>query len=593
MSHDQGAAKASWSKSNLPFAAMGVLIVLAFGLAAYSEAMMMLPIDDSDEGGYMAESLWIADRGHAPGFIRACWAGEYPYCQRHPLAQMLASPLVGRSLEHLRRVRALKVALSAAGLGLVLALAFRMMRPPAALLMIALLALSGNWYAKARVFTAEPLIYVFFFLAWSLIAGRQKTRWRWPLAGAAWGLSYLAKGTALLLTFALPLAWAAYACVRRLGDEAFPARKTVLRFALKACLPFLIAAVVFGGPLLIRNTVRFGNPIRNLSSSCMWLDSWADHVSLYQDPPAPAPTFLSYVRTHSLRQMIARVSFGMKKQVPRFLGGFACERGFGEIAWHATLAVSAAIILLGTLAALRDYRSWSGVYTLCLLIVSACLFSWYSYITYASRFMATLAPIVGVYALSDARKLTPRADARLHDAVRRLALPAACIALLLLGFRTRWRDLCLPRGPVPTTPEYRFLLEWYNRRVAAPRAVCFQTPNLAPRYQMGWLRNPGGRAFHIPNFKTIGELQEYMDARGARYLIIERDSLKERLPLLSPYFGVTKDNALEVRRPLPGWRPHAQDPYPPLDFVILERDRKHSAPSPPPGRPPAMSHTPR
>ena len=552
------------------------LLLIAFALAAHSESMMLLPVDDSDEGGYMDEACWIAERGHLFGFLRACWTGAYPFYQRHPLVQILASPVARRSLDALRPVRAVKIAASVAALGLIFAAACRMVRPAAALLMVSLLALSINGFGKSRVLTAEPVVYAPFFVAWAPIAGKLRPRGRWFWAGVMLGLAYLAKGTALLLMVTLPVAWGFRVLVQWRLRQSLKPESGWRTLALRAAAPFLAGVVLVGGHLMARNAIRFGNPLRNLASSMMWVDSWAEHVMVYQEPSHPKPTLWRYLRTHSPRQIAARVAFGARQHAPRMLGGFASDRGFGRAVWFVTLAVSAALILLGLAAVVRDFASWEGAYTLCLVGVGFCLFSWYAYISYASRFTATFAPILGTCALLAGPRLL-RVDKAWPRIEKRVALAVACAAIALLGFRTRWSDLRLPTGPVPTSREYRFLLDWYQREAVTGRAVCFQTPYLAPRYAMEWLVEPKETVYQIPPFETFAELQRYMDQKGARYLIVERDSLRERLNILSPYFDITPEDALRIRALPPGWALSAKDPYPPLDFVILERARTATA----------------
>ena len=533
---------------------------------------MLPPIDDSDEGGYIEEALWISDHGGVPGFVAACFRGEYPYCQRHPLVAILVSPVSGRSLNCVRPMRFVKVAVSAVALGSMVALLWGMSRPAVALLLSSLLAVSINWYAKARVVTAEPLIYPAFFLAWALIAGKAQWRHRWFWAGLMWGLAYLAKGTAMLLVFTLPVAWCLHIGLRMYRDKGWP-RISAWRHGLRnAVAPFALGALIMAGPLLVRNAARFGNPLSNLAQRCMWLDSWTEHIRLYEDPTAEKPSFFRYLRTHSASDAAKRVAFGVAKQTPRLFGGLSADKGFGRIPRALTLAISVALIGVGILAAVWEIRAWPGAYTVSLTLVGFCLFSWYAYITYASRFMATFAPILGYCALSGwapGGRLA-RQWARME---KWLAAGVAGGVIALLCARAAWSDLRAPRGPVPTSREFAYLHDWFEGHRGQGRGSCFLTPYLAPRYSMGWLRSPDAlTCYNLPSLKSFEELAKYMAARNARYLIVERDSLRERLAALSDYFEITAENALRVRAAPPGWRVVERDPYGKLDFVILERE---------------------
>src|SRR5208282_1439858 len=112
-------------------------------------------------------------------------------------------------------------------------------------------------------------IYAAFFAAWALIAGKLKPRGRWFLAGAALGLAYLAKGTAMLILFAFPVAWIAWGALewrRRRREKRQPqkgeiaiedkgpaAAPAVFRVSalsrLRSVLPFLAGLLLLGGPL--------------------------------------------------------------------------------------------------------------------------------------------------------------------------------------------------------------------------------------------------------------------------------------------------------------------------------------------------------
>jgi hypothetical protein len=307
-----------------PCAIIAAILLLAlFGLASWSESMMLPPMDDSDEPAYFDEACWIAEHGGPIGFVRECLQGNYPYSGRHPLIPVLASPWARRSLDAVRPMRAVHVAVSVASLAAVFALACRMAGPEAALFLTALLSLSINWYAKSRVLTAEPVIYAAFFAAWALIAGKVKPRWRWFLAGAMVGLAYLAKGTAMLILFAFPVAWAAWGIAewrRRRGGLASAIRCAWRPILLKSALPFLAGALLLAGPLLARNAVRFGNPLSNFNDKVIWLDSWTEHVLLSQDDLKETPSLGRYLRAHSLKEIAGRVAFGIENQTPRFLG---------------------------------------------------------------------------------------------------------------------------------------------------------------------------------------------------------------------------------------------------------------------------------
>ena len=182
----------------------GIVLLIAFALAAYSESLHLPPAFEGDESAYYHETCWIAEHGGATQFFLRCLLGRYPYDNRHPLIQWAASPWGGRLLKAVRPMRAVKVLLSVVSLVAVWWVFRRRIPAEAALFLTALLVLTENWAIKARVFVVEPVVYALIFLAWALIAGWLRPRWRWFWAGAAAGLAYLSKGTAILLLLTLP-----------------------------------------------------------------------------------------------------------------------------------------------------------------------------------------------------------------------------------------------------------------------------------------------------------------------------------------------------------------------------------------------------
>jgi hypothetical protein len=549
-----------------------VLLLALFGVASYSESIMLPPIDDSDEPGYFNEACWIAEHGGPVGFAGACLRGSYPFDARHPLVQVLASPWAHRSLEAVRPMRAVHVALSVAALAGVFLLGRRIAGPHAALFLTALLALTVNWYAKSRVLTAEPVIYALFFAAWALTAGAVTPRWRWFMAGLMVGLAYLAKGTAMLILFAFPVAWAAWGLMewRRRRAEPETVRRAWRPMLLKSALPFLAGFLLLGGLLLARNTVRYGNPLSNINDRLIWLDSWTDHVLLFQDDLKDAPSLGGYLRTHSAKQIDSRVAYGLQKETPRFLGGLAADQEFGRAVFGLTLVASVAIMLAGVWRVIRARASWTGVYTLSLLAVGFGLFTWHAQITFASRFMATFAPIFGIYAFAAGPGWFLNRP-KIATLTRWSSLAIAVLAIVLLAGRTGWSDLTLPRGPVPMTPQYRWLLDWHEREVAHAGHACFQTPYLAPRYTFGWLLSDASKVYALPAAKSFEEVQRYMDSKGAKYLVVERDSLKERMNLFRDCFDYDAAGELRLLRAPPGWALEIRDPYAPAQFFIFKR----------------------
>jgi hypothetical protein len=546
------------------------LFTILYAVVALLEARVRPLVDDSDEAAYFAEASWISEHGGIAGYVRSCAKGEYPFDNRHPLVQIAASPWARRAPEAARAMRTVKVVLAALSLLLISALALQTVGLWGAIPVVVLLALSRNWLPKSSLLCCEPVIYALFAAAWALISGAWRPRGRWFLAGSAMGLAWMAKGTAVLLpagclvagTIVAFRSWRTHC--QSLSQERF-------REYCRATLPLVAGFLLFGGTLLWNNTIRYGNPLHNRNSELMWADDWSAHALTPSQREASPLTFADYFRTHSAADMAARMARGAMKQAPRLLAGLAVESPSGSIVGALSIMLSAALILAGLWSVLGRWKSWEGLFTASVVGVGFLLFSWYSPITFSSRFAATFAPLLALESL--------RGDSfiavRLRRALSKYGL-AVGIAFIILGsgalaLRLSPETLRAQRRPLPMSPEYRYLLDWYQTVATPEQAVIFETPYLGPRYALHWMLAPSLRVIPVPPFKSFQELQSYMDSEGATYLVIERDSLGERLAALGDFFKSSPSEGIMVKAVPAGWELYKADPWPPLDFVILRR----------------------
>jgi len=407
-------------------------LVVCYGLATYGRSLHVPFPFEGDEAAFFDETCWIAEHGGARAFPRALFSGRYPYDNRHPLMQWLASPLARRDAKAIRILRAAKAVLAAAALAAVWGLLRLRLRAEYALALTALLALTENWSHRGAAFVIEPINFALVLAAWALIAGVWRPRGRWFWAGAMVGLAHLAKGTGMLLLFALVpalLIAAAFRWKRRSGFLRI-ARSRVARAGALLLVGFLIT----GGPWLWRNVVRFGHPFHSFNNALMWMDGDPD----WQRPPPEgdpkAFTLRGYLRRHSAGDIVRRIAYGVWHQARRTLGFFAADRSFGRAVRGVTALLSLAVVLAGFRAMALRRHTWRSAYSVALLAMSFALFAWYSMITVSSRFMATFAAVVGWWAFHAGagglnRFLQERPAAR---AVAATAMAGIVAALLLV-----------------------------------------------------------------------------------------------------------------------------------------------------------------
>ena len=567
-----------FSSSRIILATFVVLLVV-WSLSVYIRSVNLPPGDYGDEGAYLQHACWLAERGGPRAFLTTCATGEFPSLHSHPLAMVAASSVAQRSLSALLPMRMTKIALAIVAAILTFVFAWRVLGPHGALALVASLLLSRNWFTKAAVVTSEPVTYALIFWAWALVAGLLRPRLRWLWAGVAFGLAFLSKGTALILLFALPPAWLLLLISSRVWRRRFVRRLGDWRTLLIRCiLPFMLGASLGGGPLFVRNVVRFGNPLHNANSALMWTDNWSDIIYLQRGERLEQFTPWYYLTHTSPGRIAQRLVFGVKKQTPRLLCSLFMDRSFGALLYFGSSLLSVCVMGLGLVGMLRQCKTWRGAYSLSVVGIGFLLFCWWSYMTYASRFAATFAPIIGAYAILTMYALSRRRPS-LRRCVRGLGLVLGGSAVVILLVVTPWKtwrsDL---RRPVASA-ELTYLADWFKVHVDDKGKNVFQTPYLAPRYSFGWiLGGRKGHVYQIAAYEDMSAFQRDLDARSAHYIVIERDSLRERLPLLGEYFEITND-ALRIRRLPAGWTLKVADPYGATDFVILERAAP-SRPSP-------------
>lgn len=224
-----------------------------------------------------------------------------------------------------------------------------------------------------------------FLVAWYyLIHSFEKTRYC-VLAGLFLGLAYLTKSSVLLLL----IVWSVVAL--------WHYRRRIFAQTQLLLVPVVFLATT--SPLLIYNWNTFGQPFYSFATThVMWMDRWAE--SQVADP-ADLPTFSTYLQTHTLADVAARLDRGISRLNPELALTLIPSRDF-EPLWLGY------VVLGGLLAALiwlllfqRDQigslsrRKQITVLMFILLSIPFYLFSaWYAQVLIESRF---LIPILGPF----------------------------------------------------------------------------------------------------------------------------------------------------------------------------------------------------
>ena len=310
------------------------------GVWGYCRECSREPDDSGDESAYLSESAWIAEHGGIRGYLRLCFQGRYQQTGTYPLLAVAASPFASRDLAFIRPARLFKSALTTLALVGIFLVTGRLTSWDRGAWLVAMIALSRNWLGKAGVFTIDPIIYALIFLAWTLIAGLWRPKGRWLWAGAAFGLAWMAKGTALLLLAGLigAVAWRL-----AFGRDRLRLLKSA-RFWMAGVL-FAAGMAVTAAPLLVQTTLasRSENPLTRYLPNGLWMDSWSQRLEI--NPESASQGMTGFFQRHGLAGAAKRLILGMVHQAPRFVGVFAIDKEAPKAPWVLTLVCNALWVL--------------------------------------------------------------------------------------------------------------------------------------------------------------------------------------------------------------------------------------------------------
>jgi hypothetical protein len=311
---------------------------------------------------------------------------------------------------------------------------------------------------------------------------------RWGVVGACLGLAFLTKGTGTLLTLAM-FSWILW------SERARAARALIL-----CATAFALVAL----PLLVRNQLRFGNPVYNINSSrVFWLDDWKQ----FFDPAAMAQAGpWHYLATHSFADIAARLGSGLLKQAVHALE--SCAPFAPLAAWGVPLLMLMVLCVAGA----RDARLRS-----CLSILAALWllsFAWYAQASSAYHYIAVLWPVM----LPATSELVSRLSTQQATVLRSSSLVAA-VLLACVSFARGALDF----RPAPVeAPAWNQELHAYLRENTAkePDAIYL----LGPSRELGFDWDRTLLATRLARPSSDRELERVLNSsRGdrVRFLVVE------------------------------------------------------------------------
>jgi hypothetical protein len=457
----------------------------------------------------------------------------------HPLLPALVSPFAEKDLVYFAKAKLVNVAIGAVTFWVIAWVGLRLVGPIPTFL--ALIAIAPGLSNKSAEFTAEPLLLMWVTLTFYWLVRGFERPWCWALAGAAAGLAYLTKGSALLLAMA-------YAAVVLRGAPKLVLTPRVLLFP--------VAFVLVSSPLLIYNWKVFGSPFFNYNTAhVIWLDYTEEQMIMFDKGP---PTMSSYLATHSLEDIFRR-----------FLKGLVIVRG---VEWVWPFLCIFLLVPKRWLSYFRDFPSKRPMITVAstLVLTFYLAFSWSAVVQRGIRYLLPIFPVIFLLLADVIVFYGGRLAFRLWPlAARRRLAPLGMIGVL-------------------ATLSLVWMVQLGTRDFQAPLAVDFDDQATAEVYRL--LDTPafyGKKVLFGPSHELVGEwlfrhdvsfpiippgvpsagFSAWLERQGIDYILANAEMVTRRRDSVREYLTYSETEGVQVLRLEPTWEVIYRAP--PSQFVLI------------------------
>ncbi|MGD2143178.1 MAG: hypothetical protein PVF54_01730 [Anaerolineae bacterium] len=356
-------------------------LLVGFGASGWEEVLEHWSSRDSDQSAYMEIALDIR-RGIA-----------LTDGNRHPFYPSLLAPIAGYHWAYFTTAKLLNLVIGTLTLCVAYWVVTKVSSMHAALLAVFLSSQAHRFLDSATKVVVEPSLALIVIPTWYLVWENRGSAIRAGLAGLGAGLAYLAKGTGQIIFVAF------------LAASVVTQGRHLLR--KRDIWRFVFGYAALASVLWLSNALRYGNPFYSFSTThAMWLDTWEDR---YVIDAAQLPTLMTYLRSHSLQQIVRRLSNGLISVLkpmrqtwvphPEFIFPLDQTVGLAILILRATSTAERTCSRdrvspwQKALARLRAHRE-GAVFTVILLGLWYVLFAWYSPVSDSARFFLPVAPIV-------------------------------------------------------------------------------------------------------------------------------------------------------------------------------------------------------
>ncbi len=480
-----------------------------------------------DQAGYLAFGLNLREHGALL---------DSP--SRHPLYLFLISFFARREWSYFTWAKLVSLGCAVVGLAVIFLLLRRSFGDGVALLTVLLLSVNPTHVRYSGTVAAEALLVPLFFAAWLLTVRSFEKPSLWPVAGAVTGLAYLTKATGQTLVVAVLL------------GAVIVYRKAALK--RKELLGYLAAYLVIVSPLLIYSTLAYGSPFYDYQTKhVLWFDDWEQ---FYAVKPENIPTIGSYLRTHSVGDIVARQWNGMWDLWAYSLrGALPGKLGAWDVLHRPFFGPAVAVLVLAVLFVYRKrliagWRARPGPATVTTLFLSLYFvaFGWRVGIDIPDRFPLPLYAFVYLLLAVLLTRLAQRAV----EALSAGAMPALGRMLATGGQAA----LCLGVVGWAVTTAVPIARQWQSNPFDSDRLLNAAPDSMLARLMAGdnepavvlwgpshtlpyWKHTDRFTFLPVPSdVETLDEFEAYLSSVRARYLILDDETVRRRRSIFSAYF---------------------------------------------------------
>ncbi len=515
----------SWKRAAAIFLAL--LLLGRFLVVTWGQLLANFNSNEGDQGAYLTLGLAIRDG-------QALTDGN-----RHPLLPLLIAPFAQREWSYFTLAKLVSLASSVLALLATFLVGWRLYDEWTGLLAVMLLTINQEFLFHAPRVLCEALLVLTFLSAWyaSVRALEHLSSIRRGfMAGALTGLAYLTKGTSSILVLCFVV-----------SALFLYQRRTLQNHGLWA---FLGGYLLLTSPLLIYNTVQYQNPLYSFSiTHAMWLDRWDDrYVS-----QSGLPTALSYLRTHSMREIIKRQRHGMVTILPAMGQALLPGSYEGLVSWLQVgwvwVAMGFELLLLSSLrysatiaAHVRELlprvlRRPRVLMTGLIVVLSYLLFAWYAPVSDEPRFYLPLAPILYLSVTGVGTSLAQQDRHGSSLLSRRMWMAGITTGALVSGWAMVSSAQAL-QWSNPFTHDRRANIDvdhvvgWLNDRAQDDLRILWGPSHTLPK----WKFLPQVTYKAIPSdLRSWEELERFISQQGFHYIVLDQQMVKWRVRILGRY----------------------------------------------------------